>query len=691
MIKSIRSKSLYRKILVLLILLAILILPSQSATYKFSRVEGGVLISYYYPNGDLVKPGYFNINCHNNEIIMVGSERDKNNPWVNLSITKFNKTLNKIDLAYSLVFRVKSVGSDDLNSIGFGFIPGYATEYVIIPTATPLDVLFLDKNKIVIPALFYKSYLYNGGIVIINSTTNILNNNTLRIVFINNSLSTITGAHIIPGSNELLVTGSAKGRGLLAWFDLSQQNITRASLLYLEVYLNDDKNTITLSIVDDSFFVENNELYLGGRYYVYNKSHGTLKDKGLFFIKLSYQNNTLFQDSIITVSAPLISDTPESGVIKVEPVMGDTSKMAFVAPLNSTSTSSNWPATVIGLVDLSNGTVAFAKEIRSTPLPQLPYPIEQFLFPTEFNLNENGTYTLVLTLPGFVDPERGYTNVMVLDHNLSVVKNSILINRTIMDICNKGNISLSLELRGLFPSPRAWFILEGDYYVANRTENISFVDYTNISLINNNSLYIDLNPTLDIERLPVKFINNINSLNITKIYTSLNFSVFNNTNTFLLSKLDKINMNSLCQFASNTSVPVYGPSGILYGNILCSYNTVIFANTSISNISSYNYTIKFDVDRKSIIVLSPSNGVNIQKIIVNNSVICDGNCDSLFNETSMLYEFDPNTTVIIVLSPPPPPVIGGVLVEHGINVRSGTTFVVFLLLALLFVFAKMRK
>ena len=665
LIESIGKTSLAALILLPLIAAS----PALGAVFSLENAVGGALLAHTGPGGSPVKPSFTVIGVAGDSIVMAGREVERPGKyWGNFTIAAFNMTTGSIDMFYTLKYLPRKLGSDDLDSIGFGFMQGAATRYVVMPLILPNGMLQAGQGKLVFSAELYWGFLNNGGIIVIDTGRGPLSNTSVTTILINNSLSTVTGLHAAPGGGPLLVTGSAKGRGMLALFDPEENGITRAYLLYIEVLPPgaSPNDTVTLSIVDDAYYGVNNTIYVAGRYFSYNTSSGRVRDKGVFLAELAEGGGSLECRGLMALSAPLSASDPGGAMpVMIEPAPGGPGTAAFVVPLNSTVLGMNWATTVIGVANITSGRLISAMALNATPTSDVEYPIEELLAPAQFERRADGSYVLLLSFPGMDGSDRGYASMLVLDSGLSSVERAVFINRTIVHVLSEEGVNVSLEMLGLFPGPSAWPLLVGDYLVSNRTGSVSLWGFESIGPLRNATLAIDPVPALDVEEIRVWLaIDDLPNATVTRARLSLSFSLFRDAsrNVSVDSRIESFPVSPICGAVDNASIPVYGPSGVLYGDLLCSYGTLVFTNTTVSNVSAGNYTIRFEVARKSIIAIAPPEGVELRAVIVNGSTVCSGGCENIYNGTSGLYEVDPNSTVIILLSPPPEPVVGGSLV-----------------------------
>ncbi|MCE4610035.1 MAG: hypothetical protein F7C36_06655 [Desulfurococcales archaeon] len=600
-------------------------------------------------------------------IILVGSEaQDRATSFGTIAI--FNYTTGSIDKYITFNYDYIDFGSDSLSSIGFGFLQFAAIPYTPPIKIEPNGIIPLDNGRFLLSTTIYDAFIPPSGVALVD-----LNNLTvLTTVFFNNTFSTVTGIHQTP-DGKVLITGSSKGLAMISLLD--PNNMTVFSSMLIDIEVNPSPNTgsnyKTLSIVDDAYYDATGLLYVAGRYFTYNTSNAKVVDKGVFILELDPSNTNEVVTSSSILSIPLTDSDPSlcRSVINIEPgpepgqvaftVEANTTTIVYPIPVPPYYTYENLSSTLLGLLNIQDNTLLAAKSIN--PNDNVSY------IPIQFEKMTEGSY-LLLTWGLDYDYWYYYTVFNVIDPSFNSLETSLSLNNTLISqviINNTSNIALSTE--GLFPSPSAWPFLVG-YNYKNLTGQMLMSNYPKIDEIipRQANISVTVNPDLDIVELPTNatyVIDNLPNTSISLVDLRANFQIYDNgqNGITLLSQIDNFTINKICKLATDSPMPVVGPSSTLYGYLVCPYNTFIFTNVTISNVTVGDYEVIFDVSNKTLITLLPPPDLKIKSIKFNNITLCDGDCNKFYNKTSGLYEFDPNGTIIITFSTGP--AVSGVLIN----------------------------
>ena len=592
------------------------------------------------------------------------------------TIARFNYTTGSIDKYVTFKYNNFDFGSDSLRSIGFGFLRFAAVPYVPPMKIEPNGIIPLDNGGFLLSTTIYDTFIPPGGVALVN-----LNNLTIQeTVFFNNTFSTVTGIHRAPDGN-ILITGAAKGIAMISL--LNPNNMTVFSSILIDIEVNPSPNTgssyKTLSMVDDAYYDITGQLYIAGRYFTYNTSTAKVVDKGIFILELDPSNTNEVITSSSILSIPLTDSYPDTctSIIDIEPgpepgqvafaVEANTTTIAYSIPVPPYYIYENLSSTLLGILNIQDNTLLAAKSIN--PDDNVSY------IPIQFERMADGSY-LLLTWGLDYYYWYPYTVFNVIDPSFNSITTSLSLNNTLISqviINNTTNIALSTM--GLFPGPSAWPFLVG-YNYENLTGQLIMGDYPKIDEIipRQANISVTVNPDLDIVKLATNMtyvIDNLPNASISLVDLRADFQIYNNdpNGVTLSSQIDNFTVEKICKLATDTPMPVIGPSSTLYGYLVCPYNTFIFTNVTISNVTVGDYEVIFDVSNKTLITLLPPPDLTIKSIKFNNITLCDGDCNKFYNKTSGLYEFDPNGTIIITFSTGP--AISGVLINsHNYNDRS---------------------
>ncbi|MEB3764679.1 MAG: hypothetical protein GSR77_00720 [Desulfurococcales archaeon] len=661
-------------------------IPTETAYYKIFTGKSGALLSNTR-DGNTYYPMFNYMTIMGENIILVGFEPQ--NRAINFgTIARFNYTTGSIDKYITFNYGYFDFGSDSLSSIGFGFLRFALVPYIPPMKIEPNGIIPLDDGRFLLSTTIYDVFIPPGGVALVD-----LNNLTVQdTIFFNNTFSTVTGIHQAPDGN-ILVTGAAKGTAMISFLDPS--NMTVFSSMLIDIEVNPDPNTgsnyKTLSIVDDAYYDMTGQLYVAGRYFTYNTSKAIVVDKGIFILELNPSNTNEVITSSSILSIPLTDSDPYlcRSVINIEPgpepgqvafaVEANTTTIVYSIPVPPYYIYENLSSTLLGILNIQNNALLAAKSIN--PNDTVSY------IPMQFEKRTDGSY-LLLTWGQDYYYWYPHTVLNIIDPSFNYIETSLSLNNTLISqVIINNMIDIALSTEGLFPGPSAWPYLVG-YNYENLTGQMIMSDYPKIDEIipRQANISVTVNPDLDIVKLPTStayVMDNLPNASISSVDLRADFQIYNNNpnGVTLSSQIDNFTIEEICKLAADNPMPVVGPSSTLYGYLVCPYNTLIFTNVTISNVTVGEYEVIFDVSNKTLITLLPPPDLTIKSIKFNNITLCDGDCYKFYNKSSGLYEFDPSGTIIITFSTGP--AVSGVLIDsHNYDDRSLTNSIspMFLLL-----------